>query len=57
MISFIYTGKVRVLAAEKDALVSAAGTLGLTDLVGLCQAVHTRPLEHVPPLDDGEFVR
>ena len=54
VISFIYTGKVRVLASEKDALVSAASTLGLTELVGLCQAVNGNPLQDVPPLDEND---
>ena len=54
VITFIYTGQVRVLASEKEALVSAAGTLGLTDLVNLCEAVNRNPIDVVSTLVGGE---
>ena len=40
LLSFMYTGKVRITFADKLELISACQTLGLLELNGLCSAVY-----------------
>ena len=40
LLSFMYTGKVRMTFGDKMELVAASQTLGLTELNGLCSAVY-----------------